>query len=272
MEAAYAKIKALVQKRKPPTPDGEDPTTDNDIQTEFGTIASLLPKLFAGDAWGTETNPLLIMYPKKAASLYRTLYLGPLVSGQLKQQDLAARVGKSGPVAPGFNPKAVINPTVAALDKWVDEGGVITVYRPFEQLPWPYGATQGGSGTLGVAPQFQAQPGTSFGYEKGKTPGGRKLNDALKKYGYYGKKDGGENTDGDHVLEAQLIGKVADQIPNMWPLDKTENRHGENLEQSADAEVAGGKLKFKGLAAANTSTDPKKTKKPTLRVMIKSTK
>ena len=272
VENAYAAIKTLVQKRKPPTPDGEDPATDPEIDKQFGVIASLLPKLFAGDSWGTETNPLLLEYPKKATSLYRTLYLGPLVSGQLKQQDLAARVGKSGPVAPGFDPKAVIKPTVAALDKWVAEGGVITVYTPFEQKPWPYGASQGGSGTLGVAPQFQAQPGTAFNYEKGSTPGGRKLNDALKKYGYYGKKDGGENTDGDHVLEAQLIAKEADQVPNMWPLDKTENRHGQNLEEKADVSVTGRPtLKFKGMLEAATSKDPKKAKKG-LRVMIKSTK
>jgi hypothetical protein len=125
-----------------------------------------------------------------------------------------------------------------------------------------------------VAPQFQAQPGTSFDYDKETTPGGRKLNDALKKYGYFGRAAGGENSDGDHVLEAQLIGRAsADQIPNMWPLDKTENRHGENLENNATVSVEKRPdLKFKGLGEATTSKDAKKTKAKLLRVMIKSTR
>lgn len=271
---AYEKIKKLRQSRKPPAPDAEDPITDPEIGKQFDIIAANLPKLFAGDKWGSETNPLLLEYPKKAVSLYRTLYLGPLVSGMLKQSELSARAGRSDPAAPGFDPKVVIKPTVAALDKWVKQGGMITIYRPFEQAPWPYGASPSGSSTLGVAPEFQAQPGTSFDYQKGSTPGGRKLNEALKKYGFFGRKDGGENSDGDHVLEAQLIGKAtADQIPNMWPLDKTENRHGENLENNATVTVdKRPDLKFKGLLEASSSTDTKKSKRKLMRVMIKSTK
>ena len=271
---AYTQIKTLRKTRKPPTPDAEDPAIDPQISAQFDIIAANLPKLFGGDKWGSETNPLQLEYPKKAVSLYRTLYLGPLVSGPLKQSDLQARAGISKKVQPAFDPKAVIKPTVAALDQWIEEGGKITVYPPFAQTPWPYGATQGGSGVLGVAPQFQAQPGTAFDYDKGTTPGGRKLNDALKKYGYFGKAQGGENSDGDHVLEAQLIGRAsADQVPNMWPLDKTENRHGENLENVAAVSVEKRPdLKFKGLAEASTSKDAKKSKRKLLRVMIKSTK
>jgi hypothetical protein len=270
---AYDQIKTLRKQRKPPTPDAADPVVDDQINTHFDTIVQNLPKLFAGDKWGEETNPLQIVYPKKALSLYRTLYLGPLVDGRLKQSDLQARVGISKPVAASFNPKVPIKPTAAALDQWIEQGGKISVYRPFEQQPWPYGATQAGSSSLGVAPQFQAQPGTAFDYEKGKTPGGRKLNEALKKYGYYGRKDGGENSDGDHVLEAQLIGDNADQIPNMWPLDKTENRHGLNLETSSQPAVEKrGDLKFDGLIDAAASKDQKKTKRKLLRVMIKATK
>jgi hypothetical protein len=273
--SAQAEIAKLRTTRNPPTPDAEDPTVDSQIEVQFTIIAGLLPKLFSGGTWGSDTNPLQLVYPKKSTSLYRTLYLGPSVLGKLNQEDLKARVSKSGPMVPGFDPKAPISPTVAALDKWVNSGGVITVYSPFTQAGWPYGASHGGSGMLGLAPQFQAQPGTSFDYNKGSTPGGRKLNDVLKKYGYYGRKDGGENSDGDHVLEAQLIGTTAaDQIPNMWPLDKTENRHGENLEMNADVSVEGRPtLKFKGLLEASNSTDSKKTKRKNgLRVMIKSTK
>ena len=99
-----------------------------------------------------------------------------------------------------------------------------------EAQRWPDNGSYGSSAELGVAPKFQAQPGTAFNYEKGATPGGKKINAALKNFGYYGRKQGGENSDGDHVLEAQMIGTSnADQVPNMWPLDKTENRHGERL-------------------------------------------
>ena len=110
-----------------------------------------------------------------------------------------------------------------------------------------------------------------FKYEKGQTPGGKKLNYHLKTFGYFGRADGGENSDGDHILEAQLIGKSrADVIPNMWPLDKTENRHGENMHQKAQAEVLKPKLKYTKLEDAVDSTNKKKSK--VLYIMIKSTR
>jgi hypothetical protein len=115
--------------------------------------------------------------------------------------------------------------------------------------------------------------GTSFTYEKGATPGGKKINQELKKFGYYGRKDGGENSDGDHVLEAQMIGTSnADRIANMWPLDKTENRHGQRLETGAEWWVPGGKAKTTGLADAEAEWKKQKGKKPKgLRVMIMKT-
>ena len=270
---AQASIKKLRTKRKPPKPDERDPTTDDEIDKLFDLIAGKLPELFSGDAWGTETNPLLLAYPKKSASLYRTLYLGPRVSGRMAQSTLQPHAGSVDPPAAGYDSKE-IGTTATSLNAWIAKGGKVHVYTPFTQKSWPDGATLGSSKQLGVAPQFLAQPGTSFDYKKGETPGGKKLNDALKKFGFYGRKNGGENSDGDHILEAQLIGRdAADQIPNMWPLDKTENRHGENLENKADVEVSGRPdLKFKGLLAATQSKDKKKTNRSKgLRVMIKST-
>lgn len=274
--AAQAKIKTLRKDRKPPKPDERDPAKDDQIDKQFDLIAAELPKLFAGDAWGTETNPLLLAYPKKSASLYRTLYLGPRVSGRLAQATLQSRLPtKAKGVAPGFDKKKEIAPGAAALDAWIAKGGQVQAYTPFSPKAWPDAPnTHGGSPQLGVAPQFLVQAGTSFDYNKGQTPGGKKLNEALKLFGYYGRKDGGENSDGDHILEAQLIGRsAADQIPNMWPLDKTENRHGENLETKADVEVPGRPdLKFKGLLAATQSKDKKKSNRSKgLRVMVKST-
>jgi hypothetical protein len=269
---ASAEIKKLRDKRKPVTPDGEDPTVDLEIEKKFVIIAKNLPLLFSGDAWGTETNPVQLVFPKKAVVLYRTLYLGPRVDGRLKQADLQARVGKSAKAAPGFDPKAEIKPTVTALDNWISKGGVVKAYKPFVQQSWPDGGSYGSSGQIGVAPKFLVQIGTAFDYEKGATPGGRKLNEALKKFGYYGRKSGGETSDGDHILEAQLIGTTnADQVPNMWPLDKTENRHGYNLEKNAVVTVEGRPLKFDGLLEAVKSKDSKKSKRAKLRVMVKKT-
>ena len=100
--------------------------------------------------------------------------------------------------------------------------------------------------------------------------GGRKLNETLKRFGYYGRQSGGEDSDGDHVIEAQLIGDTADQIPNMWPLLKFENRHGEALESQAEVETVNPPLKFTGLANTNKAFGAQKSKPKGLRLMVKS--
>ncbi|MCK9688554.1 hypothetical protein [Scleromatobacter humisilvae] len=272
---ANNEIKTLRGQRKPPTPDGRDPVVDQKIEDNFKLIADNLPLLMSGDKWGSETNPATIVYPKKSASIYRTLYLGPRVSGRLKQSLLKDAMGhKRAKVAAGFDPKEEIPAHGNALNAWLDKGGVVKAYKPFESHPWPDGGSYGGSSTLGVAAQFLTQAGTSFDYDQGGTPGGKKLNDALKKFGYFGRVDGGEDSDGDHILEAQLIGKAkADQIPNMWPLDKGENRHGLSLEKNCETTVEGrSDLKFKGIGNAARSKDAKREKRSQgLRVMIKGT-
>jgi len=265
-------VKDLRTKRNPPTPDGVD-VLDGQIDAAFGVIAANLPILFASDdPWGTQKNPALLIYPKKAASLYRTLYLGPRVKEgvRLKQADLQAKVGKSAAkLAPGFDPTAKISGSAKALDDWCGSGGQVHAYRPYNQQDWPYGGAFGGSGQLGLASRFQVQVGNAFTYEKGSTPGGRKLNDALKKFGYYGRQSGGEDSDGDHVIEAQLIGDTADQIPNMWPLLKFENRHGEALEAYAEVEVLNPPLQLTGLGKTHKAFGAQKSKPKGLRLMIK---
>ncbi len=56
----------------------------------------------------------------------------------------------------------------------------------------------------------------------------------------------------------------------MWPLDKGENRHGQNLEEHAPAEVEKPKLTFKSLGEAAKSKDKKKAEE--LYIIIKSTR
>jgi hypothetical protein len=231
VEKAQAQIEDLRKRRNPPKPEDPDPL-DAQIDAQFTIIAGALPKLFGGDKWGSEARPVLLLrYPKKSLSLYRTLYLGPRVDGKLRQSLLQDAAGKTpGAKKPNDDLTKPIAPTAAALNAWVQRGGRVRTYRAFEPQDWPDSGSRSGAAKLGVQLQFQTQPGTSFQFEAGKTPGGRKLNDALKQFGYYGRKDGGENSDGDHILEAQIIGTDrADRIPNMWPLDKTENRHGERL-------------------------------------------
>ena len=59
----------------------------------------------------------------------------------------------------------------------------------------------------------------------------------------------------------------------MWPLDKTENRHGVNVEDKAKVEVAVPKLTITGLGAALAEFQKqKKMKGKSLRILIKSTK
>lgn len=269
VEAAQTTIEDLRKKRNPPKPEDPDPV-DKEIDDQFTFIANNLPKLFGGDKWGTPERPVLLLkYPKKALSLYRTLYLGPRVNGKLRQSALQAELAtKPGKKASGDNLNEPIPGTPKALKAWIARGGQVRAYQPFSPQSWPDGESHSGSATLGVQLQFQTQPGTNFLLEAGTTPGGRKLNEALKRFGYFGKKDGGENSDGDHILEAQIIGRDrADRIANMWPLDKTENRHGEKLMGArAKVDLAAG---VNTIEEAVASKDKKK--EPKLWVMIQST-
>jgi hypothetical protein len=182
-------------------------------------------------------------------------------------------VGKSAKkLAPGFSASDNIKATKPALEAWCASGGEVQAYKPYQPHRWPDRGSYGGSSELGLASRFQVQVGTAFTYEKGSTPGGRKLNDALKKFGYYGRVNGGEDSDGDHVIEAQLIGTdTADQIPNMWPLLKHENRHGEGLEMYATVEIPEPPGLIKGLLATTKAFNAQKPKPKAkgLRLMIK---
>jgi hypothetical protein len=164
-----------------------------------------------------------------------------------------------------------ISPNKKALDDWIENGGIVKSFSPYERNPWPDKKLHGGDGNLGLTPEFQAQTGNIFLFEKGSTPGGRILNEGLKSFGYYGKTDGGENSDGDHILEAQLVGSSrANVIKNMWPLAKSENRHGEHLLKT-DIEIPGKKnAKEKTLEEASVSSDPNREDR--IWVMIKNTR
>jgi hypothetical protein len=74
---------------------------------------------------------------------------------------------------------------------------------------------------------------------KGETGGGGKINDKFRPYGFVPSRDGGEGEalDGDHLLERQLGGP--DEISNLWPLDRSENRSSGSLVKSIEVKVDG---------------------------------
>ena len=74
---------------------------------------------------------------------------------------------------------------------------------------------------VGLSTQFASvAPGVKLRYEdKGSTGGGGKINALFFPFGYRASLDG---MDGDHVMERQIGGP--DEIANLWPLQKGENR------------------------------------------------
>jgi DNA anti-recombination protein RmuC len=217
--------------------DGRD-DQDEQIEKHFKAIADLLPLVMGSGDWGTQSKPVPITYPKKALSLYRPVFLGPLVASGvlLDQDDLAKGIKekpdrKVGKVDLGAPIKA------NGLGAWIAGGGVVKRCVPFDPVDFPSHGGTAPSGKLGIAKQFQVSVGSVFKYEPGdETPGGRIINKALSYYGYRSKK---QDTDGDHVLETQLIGETrANVIQNLWPLDANQNRHGKAL-KTTPVEIPG---------------------------------
>ncbi len=266
IRALQKKIRGLIAQRKPPAPDKPDPVVDKKIASHFDSIASILPVIFKGSDWGTEDNPVLMTeYPKKALSLYRPLFLGPRITRALQQSILQAKMsgGSPGKAKAGWKPyDAEISP--GKLDAWILLGGRIQRFEPFRQKAWPWKPPEADSATLGIADRFIVQTGSVFKYQPGEgTPGGALLNKSLKHFGYQSRIEG---TDGDHVLETQLIGVTrANTIQNMWPLLQNQNRHGLHLKNTPVENVGDPSLKIKTL-------DDARKKKKQMWVMIKKTR
>jgi hypothetical protein len=268
IKALQKKVDGLIAQRKPPAPDKPDPVIDKQIAALFDSIATLLPTLFRGTDWGTEDNPVVMTdYPKKALSLYRPLFLGPRVTGVLQQSILQAKMPGSthGKAKAGWDPYgSEIDP--ATLDTWILQGGRIQRFEPFQQTAWPWKPPEADSAVFGISNQYRVQTGGVFKYEPGEgTPGGGLINKSVRHFGYRSTTEG---TDGDHVLETQLIGvKRANTIPNLWPLLQNQNRHGLQLKNTSVENAGDPSLKIKTLDDAW-----KKKKKKELWVIIKKTR
>lgn len=145
---------------------------------------------------GTRDNPLWLTWPKRPSRLYPTLYFGGRIDRPKKQSRLKALHTQ------GRN----------------DETGTrVKEYKPHRTNVLANGEV------IGIGGGWRISSGTIVGPQKeegaGGTPGGRKINRLLKRYGFYPSLEG---KDGDHVWEMQIGGQ--DTLPNLWPLDSGENQ------------------------------------------------
>ncbi|WP_332878623.1 phage tail protein [Massilia sp. S19_KUP03_FR1] len=172
--------------------------------------AILTSLLVTGAEVGSKDNPVLIDYPKRKASSYVTLYIGPPVPDgvTIQQTVLAALAAKKHEVAK--------EELTAKLGKEVvgDWNGEVKVYPPTSRK------TLDGE-KVGLSSQFASlATGVLLTYDgKESTGGGGLIN---KKFARYGFSPTGDKLDGDHVLERQLGGP--DRLDNLWPLASGENR------------------------------------------------
>ncbi len=204
-------------KKKNPTPAERNQIKKNRdaVAAGLSNISKNLGKLVGGDNWGTEAKPLPLSYPKPAAANYATLYIGPKTTTPIKQSDLRAAESDPAQLQKIQNKLKSSDPN--ALKEWGKRSYQIKPFSPIspsKQLP------EGGD-KIGLAGDYQTHVGMKLKLPKnpGSTPGGGKINDALKDYGYV---PAVEHTDGDHVVEIQLGG--IDDLKNLWPLESRLNQ------------------------------------------------
>ena len=201
------------------------------VTREF-SCSPLLATLLAAEDFGTRSNPLKLSWPKPKSSDYPILYFGPRSSKRIPQ--ITLKRAKS-------NDKSSIVAIEKKLEKsekddWKNKKHPVKTFSPHgsEKLP-------GGEGKpLGITSPYRIDVGKKFKLPKepGKTPGGGRLNDMLRPYGY---SPSGEKKDADHVWEIQMGGK--DTLGNLWPLDKKVNRASGRILSRSVFEVGNGENK-----------------------------
>jgi hypothetical protein len=161
---------------------------------------------------------------KPPTFLYPVLYIGPETTNAVRQDTLKSyyEAYHRDPQDTAMSLKGIYDMAGDAdFKKWRTQrpgksyyGTVLPSvirYTPEEKKSLPNG-TQ-----IGIADRYQMGIGENGPYRLvagEKTPGGDKINNPLKKYGF---SPSAEKMQGDHVLEIQLGGR--DSLDNLWPLD-----------------------------------------------------
>lgn len=217
-------------------PEARAAEAETQINAAFAAMGPLLAQLVSGSEFATEAQPLPMAYPKRRWTAYPTLYIGPRSASRVPQSDLASRNVTTI--------QALLTPAERA--EWATRGNAISAYRPTDVRALPGGTS------IGLSASYAMEPGKKFRLVPQSTQGGGLINQTLHPYGYRAQS---ERMDGDHVMEMQLGGPNA--LPNLWPLDASENRSSGSLISSMrfrkpdNSEIAMDALK----ARARSGTD-----------------
>jgi hypothetical protein len=255
-----AKITATQQKlvaaqKKSPPDEAASDKLSKELDGHLAKLGTVLQKLLdAGEAEGSEKNPIQIDYPKRRASVYPDIYVGPLSQGWIPQTVLKQLSGSAAKKREALKDKKLEGVKDAEIDAW---DGKVYTFKAIEfgkALPVP---TQ----PVGLEAQFASiAPGKILVYDKKfGTGGGGKINALFRPYGFRPGKDG---YDGDHVLERQLGGP--DEIRNLWPLHSSENRSSGSTLNNMQVKIGKDTLSLPKARA--------KRKKDYLYLLIRSTK
>jgi len=193
------------------------------LTTQLNDLSVILRSLMKGSDEGSEKRPIEIDYPKRRASSYQNIYIGPRVGegNRVNQDWLRTLAGQDKTTAQ--KDLTTKKPNLAtAISAW---NGVIRVLSPMT-----FNDVDGK--TVGLSTNIrELQPGKVIEYTaKEGTGGGGKINDVFRPYGFVPSSSGGEGFDGDHVVERQIGGP--DELYNLWPLDRSENRSSGSIVKS----------------------------------------
>ncbi len=198
-------------------------TLSSKLDDQLARLATILLSLVSGNDQGSEKQPILIDYPKRRAAAYQDIYIGPKVGEGIRiNQDWLRDVAGKNTAKEELGKRKPELTKNAKFNAW---DGVVRKLSPVVQV--------GVDGeTVGLSPEFSLLgPGKVLLYSEHEgTGGGGRINNIFKPYGFVPSSRGGEGLDGDHVMERQIGGP--DELRNLWPLDRSENRSSGSLVKS----------------------------------------
>ena len=234
VRALIVKVDKLTAKAAP-----DDEKVQKEIESLMNEMGGHLVILLSTGEWGTEKNPAAFDYPKRRADAYPTFYLATGSLTSLSQSQMKAQ-----------------------YEAGTKKGGQIIRYLPTAMTDVPDKSQKLG---LGAASQIEVGRKVFFEDKEARGGGVPTFKNLVGKFGFVASESG---WDIDHVVELQIGGK--DEIANMWPLPKGENRSSGATIKGATIEIPATKEQ-KGVKTA--LEEKKKGKKPQagLWLLIKST-